>query len=132
MSLPAFEHLISLLVPALQRVEWNSGGKDPIRPEHIVAVGLHALGGGRMLDIHHIIKSSLSATYQAFDNFVNAVNSAPELDINFPQSPKEWKEVNDGFTAKSSDGIMQGCVGAIDGYFQRIQTPSKKEAVTLT
>lgn len=127
MSLPAFEHLLSLLAPALQRVEWNSRGRDPIRPEHMVAIGLRALGGGRLLDIRHIIKSSLSAAYRAFDDFVNAVNTAPELDINFPQSPEEWKEVNDEFTAKSSDGIMQGCVGAIDGYFQRIQTPSKKE-----
>jgi hypothetical protein len=80
-----------------------------------------------MLDIRHIIGASLPATYKAFDDFVNAVNTCPELDINFPQSPAEWKVVNDGFSAKSSDGIMQGCVGAIDGYFQRIQTPFKKE-----
>jgi hypothetical protein len=65
--------------------------------------------------------------YKAFDDFVNAVNTCPDLDINFPQSAAEWKLVNAEFSAKSSDGIMQGCVGAIDGYFQRIQTPFKKE-----
>ena len=80
-----------------------------------------------MLDIRHIIGASLSASYKAFDDFVNAVNTCLDLDINFPQSPSEWKVVNDGFCAKSSEGIMQGCVGAIDGYFQRIQTPFKKE-----
>ena len=35
--------------------------------------------------------------------------------------------MNDGFTVKSSDGIMQGCVGAIDGYFQHVQAPCRKE-----
>lgn len=127
MSLGACEHLINLLTPSLQRVQFNSRAKAPIDVEHIVALGLRALGGGRLLDLRHIIGASLSASYKAFDNFVDAINTCPDLDINFPQSPAEWKEVNDGFSAKSSDGIMQGCVGAIDGYFQRIQTPIKKE-----
>jgi hypothetical protein len=42
------------------------------------------------------------------------VNTAQELDINFPNLPEGGKEVNDGFIAKS----RQGCVGVIDGYFQ--------------
>jgi hypothetical protein len=57
----------------------------------------------------------ISALYKALDDFVNAVNATPELDIKFPDSPEGWKEVNNGFTAKSSDGIMQRCVGANDG-----------------
>ena len=65
--------------------------------------------------------------YQAFDDFVHAVNSHPDLIINFPQSPEQWREVNNCYKAKSSDQIMEGCVGAIDGYFQQIQTPTKKE-----
>ena len=89
MSLPACEELISLLAPTLQRVEWNSRGREPIRVKHIVALGLHALGGGCLQDLRHIIGSSLSAAYHAFDDFVDAINRSPDLDINFPQSNKE-------------------------------------------
>ncbi len=128
MSPSAHERLVELLAPRLQRLDWNSrGSSGPIMVEHIIALGLRSLSGGRLLDVRHVIGASLSASYRALDDFINAVNSTPELDINFPNSPEGWKEVNDGFTAKSSDGIMQGCVGAIDGYFQRIQTPSRKE-----
>jgi hypothetical protein len=133
MSLSAHEQLVELLTPSLQRVEFNSrGSTGPILVEHIVALGLRSLAGGRIMDIRHIIGASSSASYKALDDFVNAVNATPELDIKFPSSPEEWKEVNDGFKAKSSDGIMQGCVGAIDGYFQRTQTPKRQEVGNVT
>jgi len=127
MSPSAHRRLVRLLDPYLQRVEWNSRGSEPILVEHIIALGLRVLAGGRVADIRHIIGASRAAAYQAFDDFVDAVNSHPELDINFPTSIDEWREINNGFRAKSSEEIMEGCVGAIDGYFQRIQTPTKKE-----
>ena len=130
MSLSAFEHLVEILAPTLEREEHRSRSAQAIQPEHIAALGIRALGGGRLCDIRHIIGCSRAAAYVAFDDFVNAVNACPELDvINFPTTAAEWKQVNDGFTAKSSDGIMQGCVGAIDGYFQRVQAPRRKEVV---
>jgi hypothetical protein len=91
MSLPACEELISLLAPTLQHVEWNSRGREPIRVEHIVALGLRALGGGRLQDLRHVIGSSLSAAYQAFDDFVNAINTSPDFDINSPNLTKSGK-----------------------------------------
>ena len=127
MSPSAHRNLVRLLDPILQRVEWNSRGSEPILVEHIISLGLRILAGGQMSDVRHIMGVSRAAAYQAFDDLVDAVNSHPDLDINFPNSPEEWREVNDGFKAKSSDQIMEGCVGAIDGYFQRIQTPTKKE-----
>ena len=127
MSPSAHRNLVRLLDPILQRVEWNSRGSEPILVEHIIGLGLRILAGGQMSNIRHIMGLSRAAGYQAFDDFVDAVNSHPDLAINFPKSAEEWREVNDGFKAKSSDQIMEGCVGAIDGYFQRIQTPTKKE-----
>lgn len=133
MSTYAYDRLVELLSPRLQRVEYNSrGSTGPILVDHITALGLRALAGGRIQDLRHIIGASVSASYNALVDFVNAVNTTPELDINFPNSPEEWKAVNDGFTAKSSDGVMQGCVGAIDGYFQRIQTPQRAEVGNVT
>ena len=125
MSYDAHSNLVRLLDPILQRWEFNSWGSEPILVEHIIAIGLRRLGGGQIKDQRHIIGTSKTAAYQAFDDFVNAINQHPELDIKQPQSHEEWVEVNKGFTSKSSDGIMNGCVGAIDGYFQRTQTPGK-------
>ena len=53
------------------------------------------------------------------DNFIEAVNSAPELNLKFPQSAAEWRAVNEGFCRQSYNDIMGGAVGAVDGFFQR-------------
>ena len=119
MSVAVHSQLVDLLSPLLQRVEYNSrSSSGPILVEHIVAFGIRALAGARLVNLHHIFGTSLPVAYKAFDDFVNAVNAPPEFDIKFPQSEAEWGKVNAEFTAKSSDGIIQGCVGAIDGYFQ--------------
>jgi MOSC domain-containing protein YiiM len=56
--------------------------------------GLRTLQGGRVKDQRHIIVTSRAACYAAVDDFIDAVNSAPELDIKFPQSVDEWRAVN--------------------------------------
>ncbi len=57
-------------------------------------------------------------TYHAFDEF--------------PKTSKEWVKVNTGFTTKSSEGIMTGCIGAVDGYLQHTQTPGNDEVGNVT
>jgi hypothetical protein len=73
-------------------------------------------------DQRHIVGTSLDATYKAFDDFVDAVNSCLELDIQMPQSPEEWETINRQFRSKSTNEIIGGCVGALDGFFQRTTT----------
>lgn len=126
MSLPAFKSLVKMLESKLMCYHFNSLGVSPIKVRHIVAVGLQGLCGGCICDLRHLTKSLQAAAYQAFNDFINAVNSSPELAITFPQMPAEWIVVNNGFCAKSSDGIMQGYIGAVDGYFQHTQTLSVK------
>ena len=108
-----------------------SRGTEPILVEHIIAVGLRVLSGGRTKDQRHIIGSSLSAAYVASDDFIDAVNAAPELDIKMPHSHDEWDRINAGFTRKSHDKIIPGCIGAFDGFFQRSNKPSKKEVANV-
>ena len=50
-------------------------------------------------------------------SIIDAVNSAPELDIHLPETEEQWQRIKHGFTNKSSDGIISGCVGALDGFF---------------
>jgi hypothetical protein len=128
MSVPAHGKLVRILDPILERAEYNSRCSEPILVQHIVAAGLRALAGGRVKDQRHIIGSSRSAAYEAVDDFIDAVNGAHELDIHLPQTLAEWQRIRDGFTRKSTDGIIHGCVGALDGFFQRTNRPTKKEA----
>ena len=50
MSQSAHKKLVRILDPFLQRFEYNSRGPEPILVEHIIAVGLRVLSGGRPKD----------------------------------------------------------------------------------
>jgi hypothetical protein len=127
MSYDAHSELVDILCPFLQRKEYNSRSSEPIAVEHMVAAGLRVLQGGRAKDQRHIVGSSRAACYAMVDDFIDAVNSAPELDIKFPQNPDEWRAVNEGFRKRSFNDIMGGAVGAVDGFFQRCNRPTTKE-----
>jgi hypothetical protein len=127
MSHGAHRELTEILRPYLQRKEFNSRSAEPIAVEHMVAAGLRTLQGGRVKDARHIVKSSRSAAYAMVDDFIDAVNSAPELDITFPQHVDEWRAVNEGFRRRSDNDTMGGAVTAIDGFFQRCNRPTVKE-----
>ncbi|KAL7506732.1 hypothetical protein ACHAXN_008293 [Cyclotella atomus] len=127
MSFDAHKDLVEILRPYLQRKEYNSRSTEPIAVEHMVAAGLHHLQGGRVKDARHIVKTSRAVCYAVVDDFIDAMNSAPELDINFPQNADEWRAVNEGFRRRSFNDTMSGTVGALDGFFQRSNRPTMKE-----
>ncbi|KAL7502590.1 hypothetical protein ACHAXN_000526 [Cyclotella atomus] len=127
MSYEAHKDLVEILRPYLQRKEYNSRSTEPIAVEHMVAAGLRTLQGGRVKDARHIVKTLRAACYAMVDDFIDAVNSAPHLDINFPQNADEWRAVNEGFRRRSFNDTMGGTVGALDGFFQRSNRPSTKE-----
>ncbi|KAL7483981.1 hypothetical protein ACHAW6_011640 [Cyclotella cf. meneghiniana] len=62
------------------------------------------------------------------DDFIDQVNSAPDLDIKFPQNADEWRATNEGFRRRSFNDTMGGAVAALDGFFQRCNRPCTKEA----
>jgi hypothetical protein len=95
--------------------------------EHIIATGLRFLSGGRPKDLRHIMGCSPRAAYFAVDDFIDAVNAAPELDINLPLSMEEWLSINEQWKKKSTNEIIAGCVGALDGFSQCTNKPTKKE-----
>ena len=88
MSLSAFQQLVEMLAPSLHQEKHCSHSAQAIQTEHIVALGLRALGGGRLSDIHHIIGCSKAAAYVALDDFVNEVNACPGFSIKaHPDTP---------------------------------------------
>ena len=128
MSYNAFNKLKEILQPILQRDANKCRDAEPIMTEHIMAMGLRYLSGGRVLDNRRFIGMNRSAGYYAIDDFINAVNAAPELDIKLPSLPTEWEEVRRGWQSCSSvPHIFHGTVAAADGFFQATYKPTEKE-----
>jgi hypothetical protein len=115
----------------LQRKEWKSSGPEPITAQHIIATGLRILSGGRPKNQRHIIGSCLDAAYKGFNDFLDAVNQAPELSIEMPQTPEDWDMIYKQFKQKSLDENMAGCVGCLDGFFQCTNKPTKQEMANV-
>lgn len=127
-----FCKLRDILSPHLQRAEHNSRSSEPITPTHIMVAGLRVLYGGRTIDQSRIVGTGRTAAYDAVDDFIDAVNSASELDIRRPYTPEEWARINRGFRSKSFQEMLHGCVGALDGFFQRTNQPTRKETKNVT
>jgi hypothetical protein len=91
MSLTAHTELVRLLDPILERVEWNSRGSEPIQVEHIIGLGLRVLAGGTLSDNRHVFGMSKPASYPCFNDFIDAINAAPELAIKMPSTVRKWR-----------------------------------------
>lgn len=81
----AHGHLVHLLDSLLQHCEYNNCSSESILVEHIVSVGLRGLRGRHINDQRYIIVSSKLAAYNAFDDFVDAMNMLSKLDVTFLQ-----------------------------------------------
>ena len=51
-----------------------------------------------------------------------------ELEIIFPKEKEEFIKLAPSFECKSSEGMMRGCVGAIDGFLATINRPTIVES----
>lgn len=105
MTFPTHDKLVRIFCPVLKREEFNSCCSEPILIEHIVAAEINILTGGTSKDNRRIIRSSMTAVYAIFDNLLDAVNSAPQLDLHLPQTHQEWIELNTEWKQKSTDEI---------------------------
>ena len=127
MSELAFNDLVELFRPALKRVIYNSRSGQPMFVELVVAIGLRWLAGGTYQEIEDVFGVSTTEAYRSRNKFIDAVLNCDQLQIRLPTTVNEWEEVRKGFESKSSGGVINGCVGAIDGFFQRTLMPRKKD-----
>ena len=99
--------------------------------ELVVAIGLRWLAGGSYQEIEDVFGVSTTEAYRSRNKFIDALLNCDQVEIRLPTAVIEWEEVRRGFESKSSGGIINGCVGAIDGFlqtiFQRTLMPSKKD-----
>ena len=128
MSLGTFKKLHNILYPLLNRqCHKCQKGIQPVSVPIIIATGLRWHTGSRADDLKHIFGLSRTKVYNCVKKFREAVLAFKDLAIRMPESLEEWNKIKDGFLQKSSHGLMNGCVGALDGFFQKCNAPSKKE-----
>ena len=123
----AFVYLCIILGPAVTRNHSMSESEEPITVEITVACGLRILAGGTQPDQKHIFGLSKTEVHRTFRRFLRAVNDVTELEIKLPATPDEWEKVRYAFEKKSRNSLFDGCVGAIDGFFQPTTCPTVKE-----
>ena len=128
MSHRAFKKLTSMLEIQIAGNYSKCGTSEPIIPEIVVAIGLRWLAGGSYIDIRHADGCSIASLYRCRDLFIDAVLNCGELEIVFPKEKEEFIKLASSFECKSSEGMMRGCVGAIDGFLATINRPTIVES----
>jgi DDE superfamily endonuclease len=105
----------------------NRTGKTVISTELVVHCLLRWLAGGSYLDIRLSAGISKASFFACVHKGVKAVLDCPELSYKLPTSDQELQQSADGFKQQSSNGVIDGCIGCLDGLLLRIQTPSARE-----
>jgi hypothetical protein len=129
MSLEAFQKLLGILRPMITvdviKSRNSTPDSEPIYAELVMHIGLRWLAGGAFADLRDTAGVSTSSVYRCIAMFMNAVLEAEELDLKFPETIEEVTEAAVRFQHKSSNGVMTGCVGCLDGILIKVQQPSR-------
>lgn len=131
MSYESFMHLTKLLEPRLaqsNRKSFNSCGQAAICPHHILGLTIRWLSGGSYHDIRDTGNFSAPTFFRLLKKGLYAVLNCKELEFQLPTTKEELDELAEGFKCKSTEGIMAGCIGALDGLLLLIRTPTRNEA----
>ena len=132
MSLKAFNKLVFILSPSLQRNNMYSRSSTPISPIIIVGIGIQYLAGGELSDIRHVFGVSVVEAYNCIEFFIERTLHCDYMRITLPRNPEEWDAVSSGFAKVSQDELFGGCVRAVDGFFQAITCPTVSEVSNQT
>ncbi|CAN0060380.1 unnamed protein product [Discosporangium mesarthrocarpum] len=133
MGFPSFNFIYGLLGPNLNLdVEMANLRNRVVAGEWALALTLRWLNGGtyfEMMDDPIIAKSKANSVLQ---RTLEAIYSCPDLGIVWPDDGR-LDHVAAGFRDRSRQGIMDRCVGAVDGLFIRThKLPVKEHPVLLT
>jgi hypothetical protein len=135
MTYPTLKKLLDLLSPFLQvdasQANRRCKGGGCITPELILHCLLRYLAGGSFHDIRTKAGIAKSTFFSCLHRGIDAVNRCDELAIKFPMERDALNKVALEFQKKSSSGMMDGCVGAIDGWLCQIKVPSASDTANI-
>jgi len=86
-----------------------------ICPPHILGLTIRWLSGGSYHDIRDAGNFSMPTFFRLLKKGLHAIVSCEELQMKLPTTVNELDELAEGFKNKSTEGVMSGCVGALDG-----------------
>ena len=87
----------------------------------MVAITLRMCAGGRQQDIRRLYGVSRTSIYLTFHKVLEAIDHVESLF--FPaDDPEALADISSGFD-RLTDGLLAGCVGAVDGYAISIIKP---------
>jgi hypothetical protein len=94
-----------------------------VSPEICLYLTIRYLSGGHYLDIVRFIGISVATFYYCLKKTMLAIINCPHLQITFPTSEDECKELAAGFRRISYNNAIVNCVGCVDGYLLGINVP---------
>jgi hypothetical protein len=123
----SFHKLLHLLLPYLKVNEHQRNrrrcGMGHKSPELILHCLIRDMAGGSHHDIRVLFGLPKSSFFYCLHQAIDAINKCPELDITFPMDTAGLKRLALGFTGKSSFGVIDGCVGALDRWLCLLHFP---------
>jgi hypothetical protein len=136
MSYTSFKKLLALLKPYLlvneRQGNCRTGRNGPLTPELILHCLIRYMAGGSHHDIRVLAGLPISPFLYYLHRGMDAVNRCPQLSLEFPMDHGELKRVALEFQGKSSFGVTDGCVGALDGWLCCIKVPIGREASNIS
>jgi hypothetical protein len=98
----------------------------PICPDVRLACAIRWFSGASAYDLMTTYGIGHSDTVQSYWYVVDAINSHPKFNIEYPKDHDDQRQIARGFHNVSSAGFRR-CAGAIDGILIWIHKPSKKD-----
>lgn len=133
-----FDCLHQLLASAIEvnqrmaRVAMQTSCTEEISVASRLGIALIMLGGGRRTEAMRTHGVSRSSCYAILHQVVSAINNCPALEINGRNDILSLQSRAAEFKKKSTHGLFEYCVGAIDGLAIRIAVPSRSETKNQT
>jgi hypothetical protein len=94
-------------------------GMAPISCEIMLHFTICYLAGGSYHDICTTVSISKTSFYHLVWHIIGCINRIPALDVKLPNKD-QLNSIWEGLKRISTDGVLNGCVGALDGYLFRI------------
>jgi hypothetical protein len=130
MSLIAFNKLKLILQPLLEvdaERSFRRTKKLPISTEIILSAFIRWTSGGSYHDVRQVAGVSVASFYRVMHCCALAIMKSNELKYNFPTTMEEIIQAAEAFKNISTNGLLIGCVGVMNGLLLRIKVPSSNE-----
>jgi hypothetical protein len=123
-------YIIEDIQPDVRMAELRGGA---IIPEVRLYCTIRWLAGGSYSDITMHCRISKASFYRIVWETIKAIarSNHPPLQIIFPQTEKECKKAARGFESISHSGVINNCVGVVDGFLLGIETPPKSQVANV-